>query len=52
VISDAILEPFAREALERAAADGQPVVLILDQLSDRHPVLMLAVRYGERALPL
>ena len=31
VISDAIMEPFAREALERAAADGQPVVLILDQ---------------------
>jgi hypothetical protein len=28
VISDAIMEPFAREALERAAADGQPVVLI------------------------
>jgi hypothetical protein len=23
VISDAIMEPFAREALERAAADGQ-----------------------------
>jgi hypothetical protein len=52
VISDAIMEPFAREALERAAADGQPVVLILDQLSDRHQVLMLAVRYGEPALPL
>ena len=54
VISDAIMEPFAREALERAAADGQPIVLILDQskLSDRHQVLMLAVRYGERALPL
>src|SRR5687768_4845303 len=54
VISDAIMEPFAREALERAAADGQPVVLILDQskLSDRHQVLMLAVRYGERALPV
>ena len=31
VISDAIMEPFAREALQRAAADGQPVVLILDQ---------------------
>jgi hypothetical protein len=31
-----------------------PVVLILDQsrLSDRHQVLMLALRYGERALPL
>jgi hypothetical protein len=54
VISDAILEPFSREALERAATDDQPVVLILDpsKLSDRHPVLMLALRYGERALPL
>jgi hypothetical protein len=32
VISDAIMEPFAREALERAAADGQPVVLVLDHV--------------------
>jgi hypothetical protein len=48
------MEPFAREALERAATDDQAVVLILDQskLSDRHQVLMLALRYGERALPL
>ena len=41
--------------LDRAAlADGQPVVLIMDQskLSDRHQVLMLALRHGERALPL
>jgi hypothetical protein len=54
VISDTIMEPFAREALERAATDDQAVVLILDQskLSDRHQVLMLALRYGERALPL
>ena len=54
VISDKIMEPFAREVLERAAASGQPIVLILDQskVSDRHQVLMLALRCGERALPL
>src|SRR3954469_4497935 len=54
VISDAVMEPFAREVLERAAADGEPLSLILDQsqMSDRHQVLMLAVRWGERALPL
>jgi hypothetical protein len=50
VISDAILEPFAREVLERAAAGGEP--LSLDQMSERHQVLMLALRWGERALPL
>lgn len=46
--------PFAREVLIQAAADGKPVALIMDQskLSDRHQVLMLAVRCGERALPL
>lgn len=51
---DAVMKPFAREVLARAAADGQPLVLILDQskLSDRHQVLMLALRHGERALPL
>jgi hypothetical protein len=54
VISDAIMEPFSREVLERAAANGEPVTLILDQskMSDRHQVLMLALRWGERALPL
>jgi hypothetical protein len=50
VISDAIMEPFAREVLERAAAGGEP--LSLDQMSERHQVLMLALRWGERALPL
>jgi hypothetical protein len=30
VISDEIMEPFSREVLERATADGQPLVLILD----------------------
>src|SRR4051794_10677961 len=54
VISDEIMEPFSREVLERAAANGAPVTLILDQskMSDRHPVLMLALCCGERALPL
>ena len=54
VISDEIMEPFAREVLERAADTGDPLGLILDQskVSDRHQVLMLAVRWGERALPL
>ncbi len=52
VISDEIMEPFSREVLERAAAGGQPIVLILSKVSDRHQVLMLALRCGERALPL
>jgi hypothetical protein len=54
VVSDAIMEPFSREVLERAAATGEPLSLILDQskMSDRHQVLMLALRWGERALPL
>jgi hypothetical protein len=40
--------------LEPAVAADQPVVVILDQskLSERHQVLMLALRSGERALPL
>jgi Transposase DDE domain len=51
---DGVMAPFAREVLGRLAAAGQPLVLILDQskLNDRHQVLMLAVRQGERALPL
>ena len=50
---DVVMAPFAREVLARAARLGR-VELILDQskLSDRHQVLMLALRFGERALPL
>ena len=33
VISDEIMEPFSREVLERAAANGAPVTLILDLVS-------------------
>jgi hypothetical protein len=51
---DTIMEPFAREVLDRLACDSPPITLILDQskISDRHQVLMLAVRHGERALPI
>ncbi len=51
---DAVMTPFAAEVLARAAADKRGIVLIMDQskLSDRHQVLMVALRPGERALPL
>jgi hypothetical protein len=49
-----IMEPFARERLRRAAANGQTVVLSMDQtdLSDRFALRMTSGRVGERALPL
>jgi len=54
---DAVMLPFAREVLTRAQAEAGPeerVDLILDQsrVSERHQILMLALRWGERALPL
>ena len=54
---DAVMLPFAREVLARAQAEAEPgerVNLILDQsrASERHQILMLALRWGERALPL
>jgi Transposase DDE domain len=54
IVSDAVMAPFVAEVLSRLAVGSQPIVLIMDQskLSDRHQVLMLAVRYGERALAL
>jgi hypothetical protein len=50
---DAVMEPFAREVLAKAARAGR-VTLIMDQTkaSDRHQILMLSLRFGERALPL
>jgi hypothetical protein len=54
VDTDAVMAPFARQVLDRQVEGGEPLALILDQtkISDRHQVLMLAVRFGERALPL
>jgi hypothetical protein len=54
VCCDTVMEPFVRELLARLAETGDPIPLILDQTkaSDRHQILMLSVRWGERALPL
>jgi hypothetical protein len=49
-----IVEPFARERLRSAAANGQSVVLSMEQTDwgDRFAIRMLSVRVGEGALPL
>jgi hypothetical protein len=57
IACDAVMLPFAREVLGRAQAEagpGERIDLILDQsrASERHQILMLALRWGERALPL
>lgn len=54
VSCDAVMQPFAADILARLAKSGEAIPLILDQskLSDRHQVLMLSVRWGERALPV
>ncbi len=51
---DAVMRPFAEEAILHAGAAGGTVVLLLDQskVSARHQMLVLSVRVGERALPL
>lgn len=54
VCCDAVMQPFAADILARVGQSGEAIPLILDQskLSDRRQVLMLSVRWGERALPL
>jgi hypothetical protein len=57
IACDAVMLPFAREVLGRAQVEAGPggrIDLILDQsrASERHQILMLALRWGERALPL
>src|SRR4051795_1204153 len=51
---DAVMAPYARELLGRAAASGQRLVLILakTRATAHHQVLMLGLRVGGRALPL
>src|SRR3954464_14433012 len=51
---DAVMRPFAEEAILHAGAAGGTVVLLLDQskVSALHQMLVLSVRVGERALPL
>ena len=54
LMATAVMEPFAREALARAARNGQTVLLAMDQtdLGYGKAVLMVALRVGDRALPL
>lgn len=51
-----VMEPYARDVLERSCAGGVQPILIIDQSQatrlHRHEMLMVAVRLGERALPL
>lgn len=51
---DAVMAPYGRDVLARVGANGQRIVLILDQtqLTARHQAVMVAVRIGGRALPL
>jgi len=54
LLATAVMEPFAREELAKAARNGQAVLLSMDQtdLGDRMAVLMAGLRVGDRALPL
>src|SRR3954467_5447981 len=54
VVSDAVMAPYGREVLARLSAQGQTVVLLIDQtqVNERHQAVMVAVRLGGRALPL
>lgn len=51
---DDVMAPFAREVLERSAATGQSLVVMIDQskVNETHQMVMVSLRLGERALPL
>lgn len=56
IIPAEVLAPYGRELLEKLSANGQQPILIIDQSQatrlHRHEMLMVAVRVGNRALPL
>jgi len=47
-------EPIARQLIEQATAFGQPLRLIVDgtKIGSKHQLLMVAIAYRRRALPL
>lgn len=51
---DEVITPFAEQALKEACQPGETIILSIDQslIEDRHSILMISVRYGERALPV
>ena len=53
VVSDAVMAPYGQEVLARLSAQGQTVVLLIDQtqVNERHQAVMV-VRLGGRAVPL
>jgi hypothetical protein len=52
--SEVVMEPLARQELEKAVSNGQVVLLSLDQtdLGNRMAVLMGCLRVGDRSAPL
>jgi hypothetical protein len=52
--TDGVMAPFAREVLGRASAEGQRLVLIIDQTqaNDTQQAVVVAVRVGGRSLPI
>lgn len=52
--TDWVMAPFAREVLERARADGQTLILIIDQTkaNETQQAVVVAVRVGRRSLPI
>ena len=52
--TDRVMAPFASEVLQRAAAHGRRVILIIDQskANDTQQAIVVAVRVGGRSLPI
>ena len=52
--TDRVMAPFAGEALQRAAAHGRRLILIIDQskANDTQQAIVVAVRVGGRSLPV
>ena len=51
---DWVMAPFAKEVLQRACADGQSLVVIMDQTkaNETQQAVVVAVRVGGRSLPI
>lgn len=54
IVPDVVIKPYALDVIERLSANGQTVVLQMDQshINDTNEVLMLSVRLRKRALPV
>jgi hypothetical protein len=53
VVSNDLMEPFARQVLTKVGGNGQVIVFLMEQLDlERFAVLTISVRIGNRMLPL